>query len=132
MNKTVIKEFESFRDLVLKEYEKGNIVFMGIDGPESIPIDEFLKQPEDGILYDLNRNESVVLTFIEDQKWVNDYAVCKVIRKLIAKIDELEKQDDLSTNKELLRSFYSICKRKGKDTNWEGITKKIELILKPK
>ena len=34
---------------------------------------------------------AVVLTFIDDPKWVNDYAVCQVIRALKSKIDELER-----------------------------------------
>ena len=55
-------------------------------------IKEFIKQPADGILYDLNRDEATILTFIEDPKWVNDYAVCKVIRALKNRIKELEKQ----------------------------------------
>jgi len=44
------------------------------------------------MLYDLNRNEAVVLTFLDDPKWVNDYAVCKVIRAMKNRIDELENQ----------------------------------------
>lgn len=43
---------------------------------------EFIKQPIEGMLYDLNRNEVTVLTLIEDPKWVNDYAVSKVIQEL--------------------------------------------------
>lgn len=81
---------ESFRDIVLKEYKKGNIVYMTVDGPAVVNLDEFLKQPVDGILYDLNRSEAVVLTFIEDEKWVNDYAVAKVIRKLASKSKEIK------------------------------------------
>lgn len=88
------KELESLRDKVLAEYEKRNIVFAGVEGLEVQPIDEFVKQPEDGILYDLNRNESVVLTFIDDSKWVNDYAVCKTIRVLKSIIDKTEAENE--------------------------------------
>jgi hypothetical protein len=38
----------------------------------------------------LNRNEVVVLTFLPDPKWINDYAVAQVIRALKNRIDELE------------------------------------------
>lgn len=55
-----------------------------------MPITKFIKQPIDGILYDLNRSEEVVLTFLPDPKWVNDYAVAQVIRSLKSRIDELE------------------------------------------
>jgi hypothetical protein len=59
-------------------------------GLASANIDEFIKQPLDGILYDLNRLPEVVLTFIDDPKWVNDYAVYLVIKRLKEKLDELE------------------------------------------
>ena len=78
------------KDKILDEYTKGNIVVSGFEGLQLMPIKEFIKQPSDGMLYDLNRNESVVLTFIEDPKWVNDYAVAKVIKELKNRIEELE------------------------------------------
>ena len=73
---------EEIRDKILEEYKKGNIVFAGTEGLQVMPLIEFIKQPADGILYDLNRSETVVLTFISDPKWVNDYAVAQVIRAL--------------------------------------------------
>ncbi len=81
---------EKIKDKILKEYENGNIVVSGFDGLRCVPLSEFIKQPIDGILYDLNRNESVVLTFLHEPKWVNDYAVAQVIRALKSRIDELE------------------------------------------
>lgn len=84
---------ENFKNKVLGEYEKGNIVVDGMDGVHGTNLKEFIKQPVEGILYDLNRHEMVVLTFIEDPKWVNDYAVTKVIRALKARIKELEEEE---------------------------------------
>lgn len=81
---------EEIKSKILEEYKKGNIVVAGIEGLQSMPISEFIKQPVDSMLYDLNRNESVVLTFIADPKWINDYAVAKVIRTLKSRIEELE------------------------------------------
>lgn len=78
------------KNMILEEYQKGNIVVSGIEGLQSMDLEEFIKQPADGILYDLNRNESVVLTFLPDPKWVNDYAVSQVIRALKNRIDKLE------------------------------------------
>lgn len=78
------------KDLVIEEYEKGNIVVSGFEGLMTTKLDDFIKQHTDGILYDLNRSELVVLSFINDPKWVNDYAVCKVIRALKNRIEELE------------------------------------------
>lgn len=81
------------KDKILEEYKKGNIVVSGFEGLQISKLDDIINQPVDGLLYDLNRNEAVVLTFLDDPKWVNDYAVCKVIRRLKEKIEELEKRD---------------------------------------
>lgn len=78
------------KDLIEQEYKDGNIVISTIDGFQGMKLDEFIKQHTDGMLYDLNRSEEVVLTFIPDPKWVNDFAVCKVIRALKNRIHELE------------------------------------------
>ena len=81
---------EEIKDKILEEYKKGNIVFAGFEGLQVMPIKDFIKQPTEGMLYDLNRNEAVVLTFLPDSKWVNDYAVAKVIAELKNRIKELE------------------------------------------
>lgn len=84
---------EEIKIKILEEYEKGNIVVAGIEGLQGMPLKEFIKQPAEGMLYDLNRIESVVLTFLPDPKWINDYAVAQVIRALKSKIDELESKN---------------------------------------
>ena len=81
---------EVIKHIILEEYKKGNIMVLGIEGMQCMPITEFIKQPVDGILYDLNRDEATVLSFFPDQKWINDYAVAQVIRVLKNRIDELE------------------------------------------
>lgn len=75
-------------DFILNEAKKGNVVFNTGMGLAVAPLDEFIQQPADGILYDLNRLEEVVMTFISDEKWINDYAVALVIRRLKAKLEE--------------------------------------------
>jgi len=85
------KKENKFRDLVLKKAGEGKIVFMTIDGPLEANLEEFIKQPTDGLLYDLNRDRATVLSFIEDPKWVNDFAVCQVIAKLKEIIDNQER-----------------------------------------
>ena len=83
----------SIKDKVLKEYKKGNIVVAGVDGLQGMPIKEFIKQPVEGMLYDLNRDAATILTFIDNNpKWVNDYAVMTVIIELKNRIKELEEQ----------------------------------------
>jgi hypothetical protein len=77
----------SFRDMVLEESKKGNVVLLSEEGPMIASLKEIIEQPTDGILYDLNRNEAAILTFIEDPKWVNDYAVAQVIRELKSRLE---------------------------------------------
>ncbi len=77
------------QDLILEQEKQGKVVFRTIEGLASVPIDEFIKQPAEGILYDLNRDKVTVLTFIDDPKWVNDYAVGCVITKLKEVIEKL-------------------------------------------
>jgi len=78
------------KDKILDEYKNGYVLTATPEGLQRTNLEEFLKQPIEGLLYDLNRSEEVVLTFIDDPKWINDYAVCKVIRALKSRIDQLE------------------------------------------
>ena len=80
---------EELRDKILEEEKKGNIVFWAIDELAIANLDNFITQPIEGILYDLNRLPEVVWTFIDDPKWINDYAVYQVIKRLK---EELEKE----------------------------------------
>ena len=76
------------KDRILAERGKGNICILGVEGLMTMPLEDFVKQPVEGILYDLNRSEEVCLTFINERKWVNDFAVAQVIRKLVQQRDE--------------------------------------------
>ena len=67
------------RELILQKQKEGKIVFMTLDGPMVADLEEFIKQPTEGILYDLNRDRATVLTLMEDRKWINDFAVGSVI-----------------------------------------------------
>lgn len=83
---------DSIKEIVLKEYQKGNIVINSLEGLMSASLTDFINNNADEILYDLNRDEATILAFIDDQKWINDFAAAKVIRALKDKIDELENQ----------------------------------------
>lgn len=82
--------FESFRDVILKQYSNNKIAVMTIAGAQVCDFEKFINQPAEGILYDLNILEENVLSEIEDQRWVNRYATCKVIRALKERINQLE------------------------------------------
>lgn len=38
-------------------------------------------------------------------------------------------RDELKEANELIRSFHSVCERKGKTTNWDALIKKVKLVL---
>lgn len=74
---------EELRDLVLRERDKGHVVLSGLPGQLIIaPVEQLVSRHVDGLLYDLNRLEEISLTFLTDPKWINDFAVALVIRKL--------------------------------------------------
>ena len=80
---------KQLKTTILEERDKGNVVFWGLPGQLMVAsLDRFLEQPADGILYDLNRLEEISLTFLDDPKWVNDFAVALVIRNLVKQRDE--------------------------------------------
>ena len=82
--------FESIRDKVLAEWDKGNLVYADVDGLKSIKFEDFIKQPLEGMLYDVNRCLPVVLTYIDDPKWVNDFALTKLLEYYYNKCKEYE------------------------------------------
>lgn len=76
---------------LIKDLEKqGILVIMTEMGLLECPLDKFCQQDADGILYDLNRDEATTLTLGNEGlvRWVNDYAVAKVIRYLKEKLNE--------------------------------------------
>ena len=81
---------EGIRDKILEEYKNGNVVIKTFEGLQVTKLSELIKQPIEGILYDINRDEMTILTFISDPKWVNDYALTQVVRALKEKIEEVE------------------------------------------
>jgi len=85
-------EENKLKDLVLQKRDEGNVVFLQHGGDfavMSMPIAEFISQPVDGILYDLNRLEEIALTYMDEPKWVNDFAVALTIRALHEERDAL-------------------------------------------
>lgn len=81
---------ESICDKVLAEWDKGNLVYADVDGLKSIKFEDFIKQPLEGMLYDVNRCLPVVLTYIDDPKWVNDFALTKLLEYYYNKCKEYE------------------------------------------
>ena len=78
------------KELILNKRKEGKVCLMTIEGLMSIDVDEFIKQPAEGILYDLNRGIETTLTIMPEKRWINDYAVAVTITALKKRIAELE------------------------------------------
>lgn len=87
---TSIDNAENIKQRILSEHKNGNIVVASFEGLSVHSLNDIINQPTDGLLYDLNRNEAVILTMIKDPKWINDYASTQVIRTLKDKLDKLQ------------------------------------------
>ena len=96
------EKHESIRKIVLEEWDKGNLVFADIDGLKSIKFDDFIKQPIEGMLYDINRSLPVILS-MEDPKWVNDFATVKLLVHFYEQCEKL-KEENTNLKDELLKS----------------------------
>lgn len=94
----IVKENEmndEIINLILEKAKENKVCYMTIEGVAIQNLDSFIKQPIDGILYDLNRDKSVILTHLRNEnymKWINDYAVAMTIEYLKNKVETLEKE----------------------------------------
>ena len=69
-------------DAVFQAFKDGYVVIYTIDGLKQIPIDKFVEQPLEGMLYDTNHLEAVIRTRAEHEDgfgWVNDMAIVKTL-----------------------------------------------------
>jgi hypothetical protein len=98
---------ENLVNLILSEAKKGNVVLLTIEGLVSANLNNLLSQPAEGILYDLNRLPETVLTFIDDKKWINDYAVALVIMELKKRLEATELEMSLKRAEEFLNAVNS-------------------------
>lgn len=81
---------EKLRETVLNYRKEGKVCMWVLPGQMQIaPTDEFVRQPAEGILYDLNRLEECALSD-GGIRWVNDFAVALTIRKLVEQRDAAE------------------------------------------
>jgi hypothetical protein len=113
------EENSKIKELILEEYKKGNVVVMTFEGPATLPLDDIISQPTDGLLYDLNRDEATILTFIDNPKWINDYASSAVIRKLKDQIDKYKALLRMANVPELLAEYPHLID--GKEPSKEDI-----------
>lgn len=72
--------------------KEGKVAMWVLPGEMMIaPVAEFVRQPADGILWDLNRGEECALAD-DSIRCVNDFAVAVTIRELVRQRDEAEQK----------------------------------------
>ena len=98
---------EEIRNLILSEHKKGNICFKTLEGIAVANLEAFSKQPLPDILYDLNRNETTILSFIDDPKWVNDYAMMRLLEYYRNRLDKQSFVTDLNIEPEQDKQYQS-------------------------
>ena len=80
-------------DEILEGYKNGQLTYIDREGEHKIDVKEFVKTGSDNVLQKLNRTEPVLLKVAnatpEKLKWVNDYAMMKVINELYERVDDL-------------------------------------------
>lgn len=94
---------DQLKEMILAERKNGNVVFWALPGQLAIAgLDALVEQPAEGLLYDLNRLEEISLTFMKtDPKWVNDFAVALVIRKLMQQRNDARTNDARTIERDL-------------------------------
>ena len=90
---------EELKELILQKAEEGKVVISTIEGLMIADLEEIIKQPTEGLLYDLNRDRPTILTLIDDPKWVNDLAVNLVITKLKEYYDKSQRKQKSKSHK---------------------------------
>lgn len=88
-----MEERESLRDKVLAD-RATNIYYCTFEGVHSVNIHQFTEQPLEGMLYDINRDEATILANLDDPKWLNDYALTRLLKYYYNKCKELEERLD--------------------------------------
>lgn len=109
---------------ILSLQSEDKIAFMTIDGLQYGPIDDFVNQPFEGQLYDLNRDRASLYTMANENKnkrWVNDLALvylleyrCSQIRSLNADVVNLKSELNL-TRKEVEKLKHHIVELTSKN-----------------
>lgn len=82
-----IKNQENLLSEINNYYSEGKVVLMTIEGLRIIEIKELLKQPVEGVLYDLNRDMATLTTLFKDSgdiRYINDIALVNVLKYLYA------------------------------------------------
>lgn len=81
---------EDLKNMILDAWKDGYVVFASIEGLYKQKLEHFTKQPLEGMLYDINRDTATISTFLDEPKWVNDFALTKLLEYYYNKCKEYE------------------------------------------
>jgi hypothetical protein len=84
-----LKDENKFLQVVQRKEKEGKLIVNTIEGLAELDLKQAISQPTEGLLWDLNRDPVTIGQFINDPKWINDYACMVVIKALKAEIDRL-------------------------------------------
>jgi hypothetical protein len=89
-------EIDKVLDEIRKQEKEGKVVFLTVEGFMGGDLENFIQQPAEGILYDLNRDKITTITLAKaseiGKRWVNDYAVAVVIEYMHKEIQRLNER----------------------------------------
>lgn len=88
---------------ILSLQAENKIAFMTIDGLKGGPIEDFVKQPIEGQLYDLNRDRATLYVMASENKnkrWINDLAFV-YLYEYVNEIIETQRQEIVNLKGEL-------------------------------
>lgn len=87
---------EELTNLILSKKKEGKIVFHSLDGLVEAKMEDIIRQPADGLLWDLNRDMATLLHRASDENpyWVNDMALANITEFLVNKINEITDERD--------------------------------------
>ena len=83
---------EKLKNMILDAWKDGYVVFASIDGLHKQKLEDLTNQSLEGMLYDINRDTATILKFLDDPKWINDFALTKLLEYYYNKCKEQEKR----------------------------------------
>ena len=82
---------EELKNLILSKKKEGKIVFHSIEGLMEAKMEDIIRQPAEGLLWDLNRDLATLLHRASEDNpcWVNDMALANITEFLVNKVNEI-------------------------------------------
>ena len=88
---------EELKNLILSKKKEGKIVFHSIEGLMEAKMEDIIRQPAEGLLWDLNRDLATLLHRASEDNpcWVNDMALANITEFLVNKVNEITEERNM-------------------------------------